>query len=96
MSEETIWSLEIALASLGGAKRARSEMVVDVGSDMWERLSWGSMQKVLTLWGVVVGREGLGEAMAEISIASGFFLSLAALVSGGWSWVKNDEMMKWW
>lgn len=35
--EETIWSLEMvtaALASLGGAKRASSEMVVEVGNDM--------------------------------------------------------------
>lgn len=42
--DETIWSLAMliaALASLGGAKRASSEMVVEVGSDTatWERLS---------------------------------------------------------
>jgi len=40
--DETIWSLAMetaALASLGGAKRARSEMVDEVGSAMWVRLS---------------------------------------------------------
>ena len=40
--EETIWSLDMlsaALASWGGAKRARSEMVVEVGSDMRERFN---------------------------------------------------------
>lgn len=48
--EETICSLEMlrALASLGGAKRANSEMVVDVGNATQARLSWG-LEKALTV-----------------------------------------------
>lgn len=72
VSEETIWSLEMltaALASFGGVKRARSEMVVEVGNDMlmlWRRLNRG-LEKVVE----GVGREGLvvDEAIAVISNA---------------------------
>lgn len=61
--------LTAALASFGGVKRARSEMVVEVGNDMlmlWRRLNRG-LEKVVE----GVGREGLvvDEAIAVISNA---------------------------
>jgi len=113
--DETIWSLAMetaALASLGGAKRARSEMVDEVGSAMWVRLSWGLVKVVTTVCWEGVGREGLGvseEAMEVISIGSCYSLSLPyskfffpiefrkwLVEEGGLEWWEMCGQNPWW
>jgi hypothetical protein len=60
VSVETTWSLEIvrALASLGGAKRDKREMV-DVGSDTEMGLNWWGLKKE----GLVVEEVERGESL---------------------------------